>query len=313
MEEFDHHCQLQNGLKRRPLVNSENLPGSRRRISRTKRSMHGNNFETLEGMITPRDFFWNYFPVPLDRAPTKVKWLQNSRLQQITPFSQTFKNDIDLFEREIAIYSIQQLYNILKDRKPLFSALSEADEKYENIEQSYLNLEYFLSFQLNAQKEVFIEFLWDLLNHNSGKFNCLNIVGPASSGKTFFVKRLKEAMITSGMIANMNRNSSFPFNNCCNKRLLHWDEPSYEPSALEQLKQLFSGDDLSVNIKYSPFLTIQRTPVIVTANSNVFPCSDAFTCRIQNYQFKQAPFLKDWKNFHPMAIYKLFVKRNFLE
>lgn len=275
--------------------------------------MQRNDNVSSADITSPRDFFWNYFPVPLDRAPTKVQWLQNQYLQQITPFSRTFKNDIDLFEREIAIYDIQQLFNILKERKPLFAALSKSDEKFDTIEQSYINLEYFLEFQLNAQKETFIEFLWDLLNHYSGKYNCLNIVGPASSGKTFVVKTIKEAMITSGMIANMHRNSSFPFNNCCNKRILHWDEPSYEPSALEQLKQLFSGDDLSVNIKYSPFSTIQRTPVIVTANTNVFPCSDAFTCRIQNYQFKQAPFLKEWKSFHPMSIYNLFVTRKFLE
>lgn len=104
-------------------------------------------------------------------------------------------------------------------------------------------------------------------------------------------------MITSGQIANMNRNSSFPFNNCINKRVLHWDEPNFEPCALEDLKLLFSGDEFSVNIKYQPFNTITRTPVIVTANSNVFPNSPAFQCRIINYHFKEAPFLKDLKNF----------------
>lgn len=49
----------------------------------------------------------------------------------------------------------------------------------------------------------------------------------------------------------MNRNSGFPFNNCLNKRILHWDEPSFDPSALEDFKMLFPGDELPCSVKYS--------------------------------------------------------------
>lgn len=314
VEEFGHYCELQNGLANRHLINTENLPGPRKRISRRKRSLRGTNDDINPNEVnTPREFFWQYFPVPLDRAPAKLLWLQNPRLNHITNYKPEFENDTDIFEREIFIYSIQQLYEKLENGSPLFSMLHVTDIKYENRVESTNNLGYFLEYQLKQQKEQFIEFLWDLLNHKSGKFNCLNIIGPASSGKTFFVRTIKEAMITSGLIANITRNSQFPFNNCINKRLLHWDEPNFEPAATEQLKQLFSGDELSVNVKYSPYQTIQRTPVIVTANANVFPMNEAFNCRIQHFNFLQAPFLKTWKQFHPMSIYDMFKKRNFLE
>lgn len=68
----------------------------------------------------------------------------------------------------------------------------------------------------------------------------------------------------------MNRNSSFPFNNCINKRILHWDEPNFDPNVLETLKKLFSGNEFPANVKYFNFQNLLRTPVICTANSNVF-------------------------------------------
>lgn len=97
-----------------------------------------------------------------------------------------------------------------------------------------------------------------------------------SCGKTWFARLVKQACIKSGQITNMSRNSSFPFNNCVNKRILHWDEPSYDPSALDDLKMFFSGDEISMNVKYSPHTIIPRTPVIVTANSYVFPREEAY-------------------------------------
>lgn len=82
----------------------------------------------------------------------------------------------------------------------------------------------------------------------------------------------------------MNRNSSFPFNNCINKRILHWDEPNFDPNALETLKKLFSGNEFPANVKYFNFQNLLRTPVICTANSNVFLRVEAFKCRIQNFK-----------------------------
>lgn len=111
----------------------------------------------------------------------------------------------------------------------------------------------------------------------------------------------------------MNRYSQFPFNNCINKRILHWDEPSFEPSALESLKMLFSGDETPANIKHQDFGIIGKTPVIVTTNRRVFPKSDVFDSRIYYYNWNTAQFLKDWeKDINPISLYLLFKKFNLL-
>lgn len=75
-------------------------------------------------------------------------------------------------------------------------------------------------------------------------------MGPPNAGKSYFVRALKCALLTYGQIASMNRHHQFPLNNCINKRILHWDEPNFEPSMAETLKLLFSGNKLATNIKY---------------------------------------------------------------
>lgn len=234
------------------------------------RAGHGANQVTNANEVIKK-FLWQQFPVPISKAYTKIQWLQDLILSRINDTKQIYKDNIDLFERQLQILTLKQLYEQLNLTQSIFGApwLKSLGSQYESREESLEKLEYFFKFQFGQQVEAFIDFLFEFLNHTSGKFNCMNIVGAPSSGKTYFAKLLKDACVTSGQILNMNKNSQFPFNNCVNKRLLHWDEPNFSPDYLEDLKMLFSGDDLPCNIKYSPHNTLVRTPVIVTANSNL--------------------------------------------
>lgn len=51
-----------------------------------------------------------------------------------------------------------------------------------------------------------------------------------------------------------------------NKRVLYWDEPNFEPAAIETLKMLLAGDKCPANIKYKDHQIINKTPVIITTN-----------------------------------------------
>lgn len=112
----------------------------------------------------------------------------------------------------------------------------------------------------------------------------------------------------------MNRYSQFPFNNCLNKRVLHWDEPNYEPSAEEMIKTMLSGDETSANVKYQNIQVIKRTPIIITANRYIFPNNEMFDCRVFKYGFLYMEELKNWhKQIHPLALYTIFEKYNILK
>lgn len=302
VEEFGNLCELQ----------KRQFPYTELDISTVRRPRAGTSGGKKRDQGNIAEFLWTYYPVPVEKAHTKIPWLQDEFLRFCNPTHDQFKNNIDLFERQIQLFTIKQLYEELSSKNPIFGAQGYNTNYYEDREESTSKLEYFLSHQMGHETEEFINFLFNWLNKTSGKFNCLSIVGPPSSGKTYFARILKHAMITSGQIANMNRNSTFPFNNCVNKRLLHWDEPNFEPSAIENLKLLFSGDELSANIKYQNFTTIVRTPVICTANMEVFPLDSAFNCRIKRYTFQNFPELKDWMYLHPMSLFDLFNNRNLI-
>lgn len=304
MEECGDICQQSDFVAPSTGIDPESLRGAPKRIRK------GESITTNDRLI---NYLWQYVPVPIEKASTKVSWLQDPYLRSINESKQIYKDALSLFERQIQILSIQQIYQELEKATPLFGALHDTNDHYETREDSITKLEYFLSYQLNDELDDFMDFLFNLLNKTSGKFNCLNIIGAPSSGKTYFARLIKEAMITSGQILNMSRNNNFPFNNCVGKRLLHWDEPAFDPSALEEIKLIFSGDELPANIKFQNVTTITRTPVIVTANMNVFPNETAFHIRIKHFRFRTMSDLKDWKYLHPMCLYDLFIRRGYIE
>lgn len=237
----------------------------------------------------------------------------NKRLYKFNDRHNNFKDAASIFERQISLYSLPQLYEELSNGQPLFSAVININDTYETLESSNQKIHQFLTHHFDVEKETFVHFLYDLLNKNSGKKNCLNIIGPPSSGKTYFARIIKEALIVSGMIANMNNRCGFPLNNCINKRVLHWDEPSFDPGAIETIKCIFSGDELSTPVKYSDNGSLMRTPIISTANTYVWPKDDAFDCRIETFRFKSFNTLKEWRQLNPMCLYQLFIDYNLLK
>lgn len=307
METFASFCAASYEQSKNNAITTTTIRGSR--TGRSKRATSNS------GINTPLDFFWHHFPVPTERAPCYVPWLQNATIRNINASKQIFKDQVELFDRQIHVLNLEQLYQLLNNNEPLFGAEYNIIDRYEERDDSLVKLESFLDFHFDSEleKTEFITFLFSLLNKRSGKINCLNIVGPPSSGKTYFARIIKEALITSGQIKNMSKNSSFPFNNCLMKRILHWDEPSFDPSALEDLKMLFSGDELIVAAKYINHQTLRRTPVIVTANMDVFPRDQAFLCRIKKLTFKSCPMLKGWKYLHPMCLFDIFKKYDLLQ
>ncbi|KAK9708012.1 Parvovirus non-structural protein NS1 [Popillia japonica] len=130
---------------------------------------------------------------------------------------------------------------------------------------------------------------------------------PPSSGKTYFVRFVSSFFLSIGQVRNFNRNDSFPLNDCTDKRILVWDEPNYTRENLETIKMLFSGDNTPANVKYENQVVIEKTPLLITTNTDVFPTSEDFNKRMVRYRWTQLPITdEDHKQLYPMALPELF-------
>lgn len=96
---------------------------------------------------------------------------------------------------------------------------------------------------------------------------------------------------------------------CVNRRVLLWNEPACETSAYEDIKMLFGGDSMKVRVKYHCDAVIDRTPVFVLSNLQIFPNDDAFNTRMFKYNWQSFSYLKKInKSVNPFAIIELFKK-----
>lgn len=182
---------------------------------------------------------------------------------------------------------------------------------YYNVEESIQIIEELLLFQCGSSSNVyrFLNELYNTLEKTVPKKNCLQIISEPNAGKTFFVDSVIHFYLAVGHIGNFNRYSNFPLAECVYKRVLLWNEPNCEPGSFETLKMLFGGDQLAVKVKYKNDVIINRTPVIVTSNKDIFPNDAAFRSRMSTHFWKPAPFLKKLKKKpYPFYWYYLLIK-----
>lgn len=83
---------------------------------------------------------------------------------------------------------------------------------------------------------------------------------------------------------------------------------------MDTLKMLLGGDTFNAKVKYENDAVVQRTPVIVLSNNDIFPKDSAFTSIMLIYEWKTAPLLREYKRKpHPIGIYALLEKYNIFE
>lgn len=112
--------------------------------------------------------------------------------------------------------------------------------------------------------------------------------------------------INAGLIANFNKNSQFPLNDCTSRRILMWNEPNIQQSSYDTVKAITAGDPTSVAIKYQPNGYLNRTPIIFLSNNKLFSETELWTSRIYFENWKVSPFLRDCTRYpHPLTYYNL--------
>lgn len=120
------------------------------------------------------EFLQKFIPTPLENASQTVEWLRDRKLKFITKQRQSYKDAIEIFEKEWMILSISEMYSKLKNSTPVFDCVSgDLYATYYTLAESIELLEKFLSYHFNHDGELITEFiniLYNVLNKTSGNF-----------------------------------------------------------------------------------------------------------------------------------------------
>lgn len=118
--------------------------------------------------------------------------------------------------------------------------------------------------------------------HQFGKRNTLWLFGPATTGKTNIAEAIAHAVPFYGCVNWTNEN--FPFNDCCDKMIIWWEEGKMTNKIVETAKAILGGSKVRVDQKCKSSIQLDPTPVIITSNTNMCYVVDGNTTTFEHQQ-----------------------------
>lgn len=246
--------------------------------------------------------------VPFENSCNNQMWIADKYLRFYDSSDPDFKRACSTVRRTTAFLTLDELIRFHSDNSRHGIFYATHDDYYLDEDDSFQWVNKLLIHQYgeNGVKD-FLNRLLDITEKRIPKKNTMFILGRANCGKTWFINMIAAFYINVGNVKNYVRGQNFPFNDCVNRRLLIWNEPSVMLSAMDTLKQLTEGDHISVAVKYHGDTVLQRTPIIFTSNHQIFKSDQpVWTSRIYFEEWKIAPMLKDCKKYpHPKCFEQL--------
>nr|WOX03046.1 nonstructural protein 1 [Psittaciform chaphamaparvovirus 6] len=129
----------------------------------------------------------------------------------------------------------------------------------------------------------YIMYRW--LTKQDPKRNTICIKGPSNTGKSAFIAGMKQC-IPWGEVVNTN---TFAFEGLLDCTIGIWEEPLCSAELAEKAKQVLEGMTCSIPIKFKKPQMLNRTPIFITTNHDIWRwCSaeeDAFKNRMWIFTF----------------------------
>lgn len=117
----------------------------------------------------------------------------------------------------------------------------------------------------NIPMMKFVRDVANLMDRKKKKVNCLWLHGYTNAGKSYLARSLERlAMLYHSVPSGSNR---FMWQDCVNKRLIIMNEPFFDESAIESVKQVLEGTGCYVPVKNKADQYLRATPVIITSNT----------------------------------------------
>lgn len=247
----------------------------------------------------------NFLCVPFESSCHLVQWVSDPYLAMFDSRNLQYQLAVNVLLRLTANLPYPEILKLHKNAKtPVY--YSRSPDHYLPIDKSIDIINQLLAHQFNNNQEIIQEFittLYNILERRLPKMNSVYLVGPASSGKTYFVMMVCAFYLNVGHVKNFVRGQNFPLNDCGNRRVLIWNEPSIMPSAFDTVKMLSGGDPCPAAVKYQGDTTIPKTPLLFTANRMVVSSKDpVWNSRISFYKWTSAPLLAGIHGYpHPLT------------
>lgn len=191
-------------------------------------------------------------------------------------------------------------------RKNLWQyALNEAQKVEPNFEQIAEIQEIFVLNNVDAS--VFCSQLIDFLTCSEIKINGFRIIGAPNSGKTLIANCITAPFITCHL-NNHGSENEFYLSNLLNKSIGLCEELFITPATCEDFKSILGGQPIDVAKKFNEKQLLQRTPIVVTSNYDLFgrgyltsTDEHALSLRCFNFKFntKISPSTTiEWQQFY---------------
>nr|QTE03880.1 MAG: nonstructural protein 1 [Turdus pallidus Chaphamaparvovirus] len=142
-----------------------------------------------------------------------------------------------------------------------------SEQKWLGLPKKHENIHKYLFYQrIDVQTFDFSFYQWLYKKHS--KRNTLILQGPSNTGKSSFIKGLLEALGPN--VAHIC-NGTFPFQGMSKKCMIAvWEEPLLSSTESEKAKQILGGEPTSVAVKFCPPAHVDRTPVLITTNHDLW-------------------------------------------
>lgn len=253
-----------------------------------------------------------YLVVPFSATCNINAWCQDEHLSYYHSGDNDYKRAVSTACRQTSSLTFDQILDTMEAAGSNAHYYSRSSSGYylslEDSEEVVIRL---LRSQYKDGWVNFLQRLWNVCEKAEGKKNSMFILGDPNSGKSFFFDMVCAFHLNVGHVKNFNKNTSFPLNDCVNKRILLWNEPNIETAAFDTVKMLLGGDPLPADVKFESNNVISRTPVILTSNSCPFNKDNAvWTSRIYfEPTWRSQPWLQDVHGYpHPRTYANIMVK-----
>lgn len=250
-----------------------------------------------------------YRPTPLKQATDTRQWIIDKDLGCICDHHTEFVDAVDIATRRIMLESWEELLETSEKNDFIYGAKNgDIWKHYESREDSVKILDAMMEWNFTEYGIKWFKcYLLAFLNCKLPKRLGLVLRGDPGSGKTFFSNAICDYLFPKGALKNMNKHDTFWGQEIGNKKIIQWEEPNYEPAAVETLKAIMGGAQVPIKIKHKGDKYSSPTPIICTTNEmgHIFPNDEAFAQRIQYVDFKRAPWLKKYtKQIYPGCVGK---------
>lgn len=253
----------------------------------------------------------NLLVIPFESTCNVTQWVMDDHLSLIDSRNQDYQLAVTSLQRQTAFYTYDQLLS-LHENASNAQYYARTEHHYLPMDKSIEVIESLLNHQFlnSSTKQEFLITLFNILERRLPKMNSIYISGPANCGKTYFAMMICGFYLNVGHVKNFVRGQNFPLNDCGNRRVLLWNEPSIMPSAYDTVKMLTGGDPCPAAVKYQGDTTISKTPLIFTANSIVFQKSQSvWNSRIAFYQWSPCNALSSIEGYPNPLTWKYLVDK----